>query len=332
MTHPPIRLDDARAQARRLEDEIAEMRALYPDLAPEVLESLLRPSIEELSRVRQAIDVTLGVPATRADAATFWIKVKGGRVGEGRAPASVVGQLLAALQGSVKQAAAYLELGVASVQKIPDFIANEAGIEMVALAPGSARIGIAPSIPQLRTERPRPLAELAIRTVVEVAVWAESEADDDTLNALLPDPIIRRQLLNRVRELAPRTDGDFTEVVLEGRLLGTRPPVKLSVRAHNHARAYLRKNLRAKVEYRGKLIAIDVEHPERTLFDLSYGLKRIHCRFDSPDLRERAKDLLEKYVEVSGIGTFNEAEDTAHLVVAERLRKLTREEQVELTG
>src|SRR5216117_2406776 len=130
----PIRLDDARAQMQALEDAVAEARRLYGDANPQVLAAYLRPILEELAAVRQRIDEAIGLNMVTAGAASLWLRLQGGAVGEGRAPLAVVSRVLDAFQVGVRKLAAFIEMGRAAVYQVPKELRAEASLDMVALA------------------------------------------------------------------------------------------------------------------------------------------------------------------------------------------------------
>ncbi len=329
MSHP-IRLDDARAQMQALEDAVAEARRLYGSANPQVLAAYLRPILEELAAVRQRIDEAIGLEMVTSGAASLWLRLQGGAVGEGRAPLAIVSRVLDAFQVGVRQLAAFVEMGRAAVYQVPKDIRAEASLDMVALAPGSARIAVAPTQPQLHIERPLPLAELALQQLVRAAVWAEENQEDPILETLFTDRTVRRQVASRLREIAPSTLGDYQALELTGPIVsgvGVGNRVVVTPRAFEHVSEYLRRRAREPTILQGRLVAIDVE---KDVFELRHGPKRIHCRF-GPGLLEQAKALLESFVEVAGIGHFQLDSETPERIDVDRIRPLTPREQASLT-
>jgi hypothetical protein len=321
-----LRLDEAREQARLLEDAIARARETYRDVPAEDLAAYLRGPIEELYAIRARIDDEIGVEEAQLGLGRLWLRLRGGAVGEGRAPAQAVGRVLGAVQSGVKQLGVFLETGVAMAGKLPDEIASYALLDVVGWRPGSARIALSPVRTQLTLSGP-PLAEAAAEIFVRAAIWAEAEESDIALDSILPDPALRRQVLSRIREIAPSVEGEYDTVEFSGPWVRSFPDAPaITPRAHRHVSSYLKRRQREPVRLRGKLVAVDVE---RDVFDLRFEDRRIHCRFGD-DLKPAAKALVEMYVEVAGEGVFQLENDVPTSINAESLRRLSREEQVRL--
>lgn len=222
--------------------------------------------------------------------------------------------------------AAYMYAGHAFLYRIPKEIERRASLDVLALAPGSARIGIAASLTELELDRPIPVAEQALLQLISVAIWAEAEGSDDALEPLLPDRALRRQLLSRIREFAPSSSGDFEVLEVSGNLLmpvASEHVARFTRRAPSHASEYLKRRQAEPVSYRGRLVAIDVE---KDVFDLRYGRRRIHCFFTQEAL-EDAKKLIESFVEVMGIGHFYKDSEAPHRIDVRGLRPLTPDER-----
>jgi hypothetical protein len=330
MTDPQvIRIDDARSRARELEDAIARARQLYPDANPEAMAAYLDSLVEDLAAIRARIDNALGLGELRVPRASLWIRLLGTRVGEGRAPANLLGRLLASLQTAVGQVAAYIETGDPVIGRIPFDIATESSLDVLALMPGSAKIAFGPAYPQERVDHPAPLADEALRRVVQTVLWAEGGDDDEQLAEILPDARLRRQIVTRIKELTPTETTGYEVIEFSGPVVPERiqrRTLRITPRAHNHAAGYLRRRTTEQVTYQGQLVAIDIE---RDVFDLRYETRRIHCRFGE-DLLQRAKELIEAYVKVRGMGYFQEDSETPFRIDAVSLRRLTAEEQARL--
>jgi hypothetical protein len=329
MTTSPLRLVDAQEQRRRLEQAIFETGQKYAGVDGQALSAYLRPAIEDLLSLRARIDAALGLQAIASGAASLWLTLKGGHVGDGRAPIHVIGRMLEAIQAGARQVAAFLETGAAVTHRIPLEIEQEASLDMIALAPGSARIAVSPSSAQLRVDRPLPLAEAALQRILETAAWAEQERDDDLLDALLPDPTLRRQVLSRLKAIAPSQRAEFDYIELSGPLVQPDAEGRKQIvtpRAYVHASSYLRRRQEEHASFRGQLVLIDVE---KNVFDLRFEARRIHCRFGH-ELLAAAKELLEGFVEVAGVGLFHEDEEVPYLIRVEAIRKLSQVEQVHL--
>lgn len=324
------RVDLAQEQIQRLERAISDARQEYADWDEATLNAYLAPIVGELDTLRAAVDEALGLESIRAARTEqTWIEIRGGRVGSGRAPANAVGAVLEAVQKGVRQIAAFVQAGHAFSSRIPDHIADAAELDVVAFAPGSMKVAVVASIPQLDALQGATTAEGSLRTFIEAAHWAEEGASDEQLDELLPDPRLRRQVASRLREIAPSGRGPYETISFRGYAVPDRRDmevVSLSRRAFDRSTEYLATRQREAVEYRGQLVAIDVE---RDVFDLRFETYRLHCHF-GPDLLEKAKELIQEFVEVRGEGVFQIGAEHPSRINCESVRQLTMEEQAGL--
>lgn len=321
-----IRLDEARERLRKLEDAIIRVRSERANVAPHVLAAYIRPIVEDAIALRHEIENEVGLERVPPEGASAWLRLRGGRVGADRAPAQVVGRVIGGLQTGVRQLGAFLETGHAWLTSVPKSIRDEIAFDVIAFAPGSFRIAIAPEQPQLRVDHPVPLAEVALGLFVQVALWAESDMTDADLETLLPSQQLRRQILFTLKEIAPQMDAaDFESAELTGpvpaRIVDR--SIRLTVRTSRRVAEYLRRRDREEVTYRGQLVSLDVE---RALFDLRMGKYRVHCRFELR-MFEVARELLKQFVQVTGEGTFSPDREVPDIIAVGEIRPLTLEER-----
>src|SRR5690606_23939131 len=75
-------------------------------------------------------------------------------------------------------------------------------------------------------------AARALAAYLEVALWAGSEAESDELQSKVPEPELRRLLLNEIKRFAPRPRGDVELVEVSGRAVrGRRATLTRAVHA-----------------------------------------------------------------------------------------------------
>lgn len=315
------RLGKAMDYARDLEAAIAEARELYGPLGHDAVAAFVEPLAQELYATRGRIYSELGIEQPSTARASVWVSLKGGRVGEGTAPLSAIGKVLGGVQTGVRQLANYLETGDAALRRVASWIADEAALDMVGFQPGSARIAVAPQNPQLRVDLETTLADAALGRLLVACRWAESEGTADELEKLFPSPRLRRQVASRVRDIAPGESDDYESVDLSGPLVDAvvgQTSMRVDFQAYVSATRYLQSRLQETVRYRGKLVAIDVE---KDTFELRYEGGRLRCDFGE-EIHDRAKDLLEAFVEVRGIGVFREDAELPSRMHVEEIRGL----------
>jgi hypothetical protein len=303
--HSPFRLEDAREQERLLQEAIDDTVHLHPDADPRFLAAYLASTVKELELVRARIDDALGIAELRENQAAAWFSLSGGRIGHGTAPLSVVERTLDAVQTGVRQMAAFLETGHAAVRRVSAELNRMASLQVVAFAPGSLRIGVSPELGPTDIGRDTPLSEVALIGFIEVASWAQADDSDERLEEMVPDPVVRRQMLARVRELAPSDNDGYDAVEISGpmaqRATG-RPRTTLTRGAYRHATEYLARHDVVDVVFRGLVVAVDVERSE---FKLRVEGRRVPCT-GAPDVIRDATALMRRAVpvEIRGRGTF----------------------------
>jgi hypothetical protein len=325
------RLDDLRLRIAKLEDATSAVRAENPDADPRALAAYLRSMLDELAHLRLELDADLGIADVRENLPLLWIRIAGGKVGEGTGPAHAIGKLLDAVQTGVRQVSAFMETGKAYLRSIPAEIGQEVALDLIALAPGSARIALSPASPQYRVDLPRPLAEVALGRIMEAFEWAEGGGGDSELEGMFPERTVRRQVLSRIREIAPHDAGDYETVEFtapseeNGDI--ARLKVRLSRVGARHAYDYLARKQNDGVVYQGQLVAIDIEKRQ---FSLRHGPRRIPCKIEG-SAAERAMRLVGEYVEVQGMGTFHPDDEVPAQISVETIRRLRPEEQAAIS-
>jgi len=322
-------IDATQAFIRDLERAIASARQEYRDFDPVLAASLIQPLADQLHQLRAQLDELIGAAGLVEQAAPLWLRLIGGQVGEGRAPASAVSEALESLQKAVRQVASYLIAGRSTTHRLSADLEKETVLEVLALAPGSARIALAASVPQLRTDLPAPLAETALAKLLELALWAEEREDEAEFHRIIPDQTLRRQLANRLKELAPSPRGHYEQLEFSGpvaRRLLNRDRVRLTGRGFDRAAEYLRRRETEEGTWQGQLVVIDIE---RSLLRLRMGARRTPCRF-TRETAARAKELIEAFVEIRGRATYKEDTEYPDHIDVQGLRRLGPEEQARL--
>jgi hypothetical protein len=316
----PFRLEDAREQERLLQEAIDGTVQLHPDADPQFLAAYLASTVQELELVRARIDDALGIAQLRENQAAAWFSLSGGRIGHGTAPLSIVERTLDAVQTGVRQMAAFLQTGHAAVRRVSAELNRMASLQVVAFAPGSLRIGVSPEVGQVDLDREQPLSEVALIAFIEVASWAQADESDERLEALLPDPVVRRQMLARVRELAPGENDGYEAVEISGPLAQRatgRPRTRLTRGAYRHATEYLARHEVLDVAFQGRVVAVDIERSE---FKLRVEGRRVPCAGGVDVIRD-ATALMRRamLVEVRGRGVFQGGREWPSHVLTEHV-------------
>src|SRR5690606_17114556 len=133
--------------------------------------------------------------------AQVWLRIQGAGVSWPEAPSSVLSTFLTTLRKGVQAATERIwtkDLATRPTKQIK----QACDLRVTAFQPGSIQIGARLPDPPRGVERDPELDESAARALaayLEVALWAGSEAESDELQSKVPEPELRRLLLNEIK-------------------------------------------------------------------------------------------------------------------------------------
>jgi hypothetical protein len=289
-------------QMKRLQLALASIRAEHPDASPGWLAVLAEGFIDQVRQLQQQIDAFTGVEAIEQAQAELWLSIEGRGIGAGVGPASVLTALLDAFRKGVQAAAEFLEAG--RLARRPTALLKAAcDWQVVALAPGSMRIGIRlPEQPIQRSLMEEPeihVVRKAVSDFLNVASWAGSEESPEGLAAPYPDQRQRRLLLNAVKAFAPRPRGGVRSVTISGRNANNRL-IRLTRDAAFRIDNAIDQTAEEQVEnHVGDLREIDLDNVTMILRNVN-DVQEVRCTLDE-SLLEVAKESLDRRVQVSGV-------------------------------
>jgi hypothetical protein len=305
---PDAELDVTLEQLARMHRALGELnreRARYGDAWFAVM---AEGPLDEIARLETELARLTGraeIDAAAADArAELWMRIAGKDLHWPNARTSVLTSLLDTLRKGVQVVAEWC--ATREVSKRPtNSLKDACDFEIVALAPGSVRVGVQlpelPSQQQLPLESGRDAAREALELYLSVASWAaDPGGTSSTLDDRVADPVLRRLLLAQVKRLLPRPRGRVDLVELSGRAVPGHATVHLDRGAHDRIDAMLVAEPDAMVEtLEGDLREIDLDNRTFVLRNLrdQHGSMQVACAY-SADLDESAYEAIDRRVEV----------------------------------
>lgn len=313
-----IRLNVAQEVEARLQRAIEEALEGTRGLTEAQRSIILRPLWEELGAVRTRIDGYLRRDEALHDPNYSWLTFTGANVGEANMPFDLLGSAFTSLQTGVRQVANYLSFGQPASRRFRSELIQESQISLKALRPGSLKIAFTASTRLLVPRYPDGLANESLGLFARAMAWAASAQDFAQLSVILPNPIVRRQIACRIRDLAPSASGQLISTELSGYWIAKAElpeMVVLTNRANRHALAFLKDSREAAITITGRLVSLDVE---RDLIELRVEGIRIRCEFPQ-GLLLTAKQEIGNLVTVEGQGLYHEDDEFPNMIVVHRL-------------
>lgn len=311
-------MQQAIEQLARLYEGLASLRREFEATNPRNFATLAEGHLDEIRRLQRQLDEYAGAIAVDENAAPLWLRVVGPNIEWQSAPTSVLTSILDALRKGVQSVAEMILTGGLTTRPTAT-LKRSADFRIVALAPGSLRVGV--RLPSEEGEVPTAVAR-ALSEYLEAAAWVGSEEPEEQLEDRVPDEARRRLLLTEVARLVPRDRGQVEQVELSGALLRkTRVAgaITLSRRGKTRIDGALDRLPQHRVEtHVGDLREIDLDKYSFVLRNLdTYAdeILQVECQF-LPELLEAAKDALDKRVRITGNRAVDEARRARPLLVS----------------
>jgi hypothetical protein len=291
-------MQQALDQLARLYASLAALRREMEPINPRNFAVLAEGHLDDIRRLQQELDEYAGVVAADRQAAALWLRVVGREIEWHSAPTSVLTAILDAFRKGVQSVAELSLTGELSTRPTAA-LKQAADFRIVALAPGSLRLGIRP--PGDESEAGTAVIQ-ALGEYISAAAWVASDAEEGDFIRQVPDMRRRQLLLTQLARLVPRERGQVEQVELSGRFVQSQRSgevVTLSRQSRLRINAALDRIPESRVEtHVGDLREIDLD---RCTFVLRNAeeVVQLECEFGE-ELLEAAKDALDKRVEVTG--------------------------------
>lgn len=311
-------MQQALEQLGRLYQSLAALRREIEPLNPRNFAVLAEGHLFEIRRLQHELDEYAGAVAVDEHAAPLWLKVVGREIEWPSAPTSVLTAILDAFRKGVQSVAELILTGELTTRPTGE-LKRSADFRVVALAPGSLRVGV--QLPPEEGEAGTAVSR-ALGDYLRAAAWVSSEQSGEDLEQHVPDPRERRLLLTELARLVPRERGQVEEIELSGSLLrSARVPsnVRLSRPSRKRIDDALDTIPEQRVEsYVGDLREIDLDKFSFMLRNAGTRpgeVQQVECEF-LEELVEAAKEALDKRVQVTGSRPVDERRRAKPLLVS----------------
>lgn len=227
------------------------------------LEILSEGPLDEIARIEADIDAYVGA-SPRLGESHFWMRLIGRGIQAGDAPASVLSDALDSFRKGVQSVAEMISKGTLSTRPTAELL-EAADLRVVALAPGSLRVGLrlpAPEQPSLmKTGSATEAAEQALSELLTAAEWAASPTlEDEWLAHRIADGRRRRLVLSQLSNVVPSARGPVDEVELSGPRIRAPQPIRLLRSTRARVEEATERTLKeTRVTYEGYLREIDLD-------------------------------------------------------------------------
>lgn len=296
-------MQQALDQLARLYASLAAMRREMEPLNARNFAVLAEGHLEDIRRLQWDLDEYAGVLGADEQAAPLWLRVSGREIEWQSTPTSVLTAILDAFRKGVQSVAELLLTGELATRPTAA-LKHAADFRIVALAPGSLRVGI--RAPADDNEAGQAVRD-AIGEYVRAALWVASDAGEQELARDIGDARMRQLLLTELARLVPRERGQIEQVEISGRLVQAQNPfaevVTLSRHSRDRINAALDRIPETRVEtHVGDLREIDLDKCTfvlRNAGEQAAEFVQVDCEFGE-ELLEAAKDALDKRVQVTG--------------------------------
>ena len=311
-------MQQALEQLARLYDGLAALRRDVEPVNSRNFAMLAEGHLDQIRVLQHELDEYAGAIAVDEHAAPLWLRVVGPNIEWQSAPTSVLTSILDALRKGVQSVAEMILTGGLTTRPTAA-LKRSADFRIVALAPGSLRVGV--RLPSGGGDVQAAVAQ-ALTEYLEAAAWVGSEEPETHLEARVPDERRRRLLLTEVARLVPRDRGQVEQVELSGSLVRTAQvigAITLSRQGRTRIDGALDRLPQQRVEtHVGDLREIDLDKYSFVLRNLeTHGgeIFQVECQF-LPELLEAAKDALDKRVQITGSRSIDEARRARPLLVS----------------
>jgi hypothetical protein len=293
-------------QLGRLYEIVLELGRDIAPRNPALYEIMAEGPVDQIEQIRRQIDEAVGLASLLEHRADVWLDIEGEGIDVQSAPSSLLAAYLDVVRKGVQEVA---EANAQGRRPAKD-LQQACDLELVALQPGSIRIGLRlpddeiGEEPEFHLTASRRAASEALVDYLEVADWAAREGDEAWLRERFPQPEKRRALLGAVKSLAPGGRSAVERVSLSGRRMPSPAPATLTRSARRHLGDALKRLEEPRLgAYEGVLREIDLD--KRTFLLREAGPEHaVRCSFPAP-LSALAKQALDH--RVRAVGTVQKA-------------------------
>lgn len=306
MIHDESQYKQASLALERLEIALAALRRRIEPVNQELFRSMAQSYLSNIEQIRREIDAFTGVTLAEERKAPFWMILEGERLATQEISSRLLSEWLGKLRRALQNVGGYISTGKILSGR-PSIELNEfTDPRIVALRPGSIRIGIRLPTPEVQTELfdetvedSISLAHKALTRVLDLVAWIDS--GQQTLpSEQFPDTTETIILTNQVSSLVPSRKGAVQIVRFSGALVPTPTGLHISHEALPRLRrlaASLTETYEDSVE--GVIREIDLDAQRIILRERGPERPDVKCYLPD-ELVDQAEGLLDRHVRVLG--------------------------------
>jgi hypothetical protein len=290
----------------RLETALAALRRRVEPVNEELFRSMAQSYLISIEQIRTEIDEYIGLTSAELARAPLWMTLEGERLAAKEISSRLLTDWLGKLRRALQNVGEYVSSSRLLFGRPSSELLELTDPRIVALRPGSIRIGIRLPVPESQIELfptdahlHAPIAYRALARILDMVSWAQS-TEVALSKEKFPDSTEAIILINQVSALVPARNGAIRAVRFTGALV----PDPTGLRISSDARARLRRLAASLTEthidsVEGVVREIDLDAQRIILRERGPERPDIKCYLPD-DLVERAESLLDRHVRVSG--------------------------------
>jgi hypothetical protein len=299
-------LAHAQEARNRLESALRALRARVEPENPALFSAMAEDYRNAVAAIRRDIDLYLGIAELADAAAPLWMVLEGESVSGRDVSSRLLSEWLGKFRKALYGVTAYLETGATKIGRPIASIMDATDLQLVAVSPGSIRIGLKlpdpDDQPELFVEPERiivPASHRALEKLLSVASWASSAALQPPIDGADVDElsVVARFAAN----LAPSPRSEVRTVGFSGAAVPAARPFRMTAESRNRLDGLV--HLLSKVTEEtvvGTVREIDLDAQRITLRERGPGMSDMKCQLPA-GLIDRAESMLNKTVRVHGL-------------------------------
>jgi hypothetical protein len=286
-------------QIVRLENALADIKEKTLPKNPKLFEVMSKSYIDKIKELRKEVDLYIGIQDDKMDA-DFIVRLLGPEIGYGKAPISVVSNVLDELRKGFQNVFAHL-LGYKNIKKVPNNILNACDMKLTRVFEGSLQVALQRPEEQLNLLGKSEFDKTA-EYFFSVASWATEKGALENIINEIPDDDLRDVVFKSVLRVIPNNPRKVNRIHLYG------PIIKKEILLTKQSRDFIINSIAKKDEediiyaYKGRIREVDLDKG-------SFKLREIENNSDlheiighiKESLLEDLKGALDDIVEIRGV-------------------------------
>ncbi|MFT9495827.1 hypothetical protein [Anaerosolibacter sp.] len=304
-------------QIIHLENALSDLKNRLLPNNPKMFNLMSASYIDKIRELRKEIDLYIGIDENNSvEKSDFIIRLLGPEIGYGRAPISVVTNLLGEVRKGFQNIYAHIS-GHGISSKYPKSITEMCDLSLVDVFEGSLQVALQRPMDQLNLFDQIETSdfEKTVNLYFNTANLASKQASNEMLKETIPDDYLRDIAMKNVLRIIPKDPKRVSTIEIYGKL------VKENIYLTKHSRDYIIDKIAKKQDeevlytYKGRIREIDLDKRSFRLRDLANDelINEVVCIIDD-NLLDDLKESLDEMAIVKGTIT-NETKNNKTLRV-----------------